>query len=241
MNPGSRDPAVFGRNVRAFRVLRGWGIRDLSARSGVATKTIVKIERGLGCTIRTEQKIALGFGAYVGRLWDANLLSDQPQRVIRKDEGRWFFAAIDDAEQFHKRLVKSSKRTPEDRLRSDPDEIQDEVERHRLGHAGLSKGFVKTMGGGLSAGYYQYNWAEFFARDVTPPDGLGYTYIIHSRRGGIKIGIRDQVFEIDEGDSIVLDGDSTYWIEPIREVVSSEKPPLIHFICLGLLALPKHR
>ncbi|HVT11568.1 MAG TPA: helix-turn-helix transcriptional regulator [Fimbriimonadaceae bacterium] len=234
-----RDPKVFGRNVRAFRALRGWSIRDLEARSGVSAKTIVKIERGGGCTVRTEQKIALGFAAYVGRLWDVNLLSDKPQRFISREQGRWFFSDIEDAERYYRRLVKPNSDT--ERLRSDPDEIQDEAERHRLGRAGLASAFVKTMGGGISAGYFQYNVGEIFGRDVTPPDSLKYTYLCICARGGIRFGIRDEVFEMHEEDSIVFQGDSPYWMEPLEPVAPSELPPLVQFICLGILTLPSER
>src|SRR5579862_8205028 len=133
----SGDPRVFGRNVRAFRALRGWGVRELSERAGVSTKTIVKIERGEGCTSRTEAKIALGFSVYLGRLWDDTLLSSEGERLIRKDHGRWFFSAIQDAELFHQRLSRSDLGLSDERFRSDPDEIQDESERLRLGHGGL--------------------------------------------------------------------------------------------------------
>lgn len=235
------DPAIFGRNVRAFRALRGWGIRELSERSGVSTKTIVKIERGEGCTIKTEQKIALGFAAYVGRLWDQNLLSEENERVIRKDSGRWFFAAVEDAEQFYRRLMKLQPDLAEERLRSDPDEIQDEGERHRLGYAGLSRGFVKTMGGGMSAGYFQYNQAELFSRDYTPPDGLNYTYICICTHGALRIAVGDREYELAEGDSIVFRGLDPYWIEPVSPILAPEKPPTLQFICLGVLKLPKDR
>jgi transcriptional regulator with XRE-family HTH domain len=229
---------VFGRNVRAFRVLRGWGIRDLAARAGVSTKTILKIERGEGCTIRTEQKIALGFAAYVGRLWDAHLLSDEPQRVIRREEGRWFFSDIEDAAKYHQRLVKTHPELAEERLRSDPDEIQDEAERHRLGHAGLARAFVRTMGGGIAAGYYQYNQCEIFGRDVTPPDGFGYTYLCVCLRGELRLEMRGKTFDLREGDAMAFDGGTTYAFEP-RGPVPPGRPPLMQFICLGVLKLPK--
>jgi len=229
-----RPPAVFGRNVRAFRTLRRWSIRDLAARSGISTKTIVKIERGEGCTVRTEQKIALGFNVYVGRLWDDTLLSEEPQRVIRSQQGRWFFADIDDAARYHRRLV-----TSEERLRSDPDEIQDEAERHRLGYAGLSRAFVKAMGGGMSTGYFQYNQGEYFGRDYTPPDGTGYTYLCICLRGGVRFAIRDCVSELGEGDAVVFEGSDGHWIEPLEPVHLPKPPPLIQFLCLRILTLPK--
>lgn len=229
-----RDPAVFGRNVRAFRTLRQWSIRDLAAHSGISAKTIVKIERGEGCTVRTERKIGLGFNVYVGRLWDSSLLSDEPQRVIRHEQGRWFFADIEDAAQYHRRLV-----TSEERLRSDPDEIQDEAERHRLGYAGLSKAFVKAMGGGLSTGYFQYNQGEYFGRDYTPPDGTAYTYLCICLRGGVRFGIRDGFSELKEGDAVVFEGNDGHWIEPLEPVTPAKPPPLIQFLCLRILTLPK--
>lgn len=234
----TRDPKVFARNVRAFRALRGWSIRDLSARAGVSTKTIVKIERGEGCTIRTEQKIALGFAAYVGRLWDANLLSDEPQRIIRKDQGRWFFIEIEDAENYHRRLAKTGD-GPEERLRSDPDEIQDETERHRLGRAGLARGFVKSMGGGLASGYFQYSVGELFGYDYTPPDPLNYTYLCIIVRGTIRFGIRDEVHVLGAGDSVVFRGDAAYWMEPAQPLQPTEDPPFLQFMCLGILKLPE--
>lgn len=235
----SRDPAVFGRNVRAFRALRGWGVRELAARADLSTKTIVKVERGELCTSKTEQKIAAGFGTYLGRLWDPNLLSDEPQRVIRRTEGRWFFAAIEDADRYHQRLIKGQPELAEERLRSDPDEIQDEAERHRLGYAGLSRAFVRTMGGGLAAGYYQYNQAEMFGLDITPPDGFGYTYVCILQRGALRMQIRGKTFELEEGDSVVFDGGTTYSFEPLHPLNPALPPPLIQFVCLGVLALPK--
>jgi transcriptional regulator with XRE-family HTH domain len=235
----SRDPAVFGRNVRAFRALRGWGVRELAARSDLSTKTIVKIEKGELCTSKTEQKIAAGFGTYLGRLWDPNLLSDEPQRVIRSTEGRWFFAAIEDADKYYQRLVKSQPELAEERLRSDPDEIQDEAERHRLGHAGLSRAFVRTMGGGLATGYYQYNQAEMFSKDITPPDGFGYTYVCFVLRGDLRMEIRGKTFELHGGDSMVFDGGTYYSFEPLHPLSPSEPPPMMQFVCLGVLALPK--
>lgn len=229
---------VFGRNVRAFRALRGWGIRQLAERSGVSTKTIVKIEKGEGCTTRTEEKIARGFTMYLGRLWDTSLLSDQRQRVIRKDHGRWFFGEHTDAERYFQRLLKSQPNLEEDRFRSDPDEIQSEAERHRLGYAGLSRVFVRAMGGGMAAGYYQYNQCEIFAHDVTLGDGFNYTYICFCVRGALRMGIRTQVFELEEGDSIVFEGGDSYWVEPREKIRPPIPPPLVQFACLKMLELP---
>lgn len=241
INSRDGDPRVFGRNVRAFRVLRGWSVRDLAQRAGVSTKTIVKIERGEGCTVRTEQKIASGFAAYVGRLWDPHLLSEDQERVTRAESGRWFFANGEDAVRYHKRALRGQEEVGEDRLRSDPDEIQNEAERHRLGRAGLATAFARPMGGGLASGYFQHNVAEIYARDLTPADGLNYTYLLICERGDIAMTIRDRRYELLKGDSMAFEGNDDYWIEPLHPIQAHGKPPLVKLICLRVLALPKAR
>lgn len=230
--PESRDPAVFGRNVRAFRILRGWGVRDLAEKCGVSTKTIVKIERGEGCTSRTEQKISLGFAVFLGRLWDAHLLSDERQRVIPHQAGRWFFGDVDDARMFHERHSRGSESV--ERLRSDPEEIQDDSERHRIGLAGFSKVFVRTQGGGVRSGYFQYNQCEIYGHDVTPGDGFNNTYLVLCERGSIRMGIRGKSYELFEGDSMVYEAGDEYWVEPLD---SNLKPGVVRIVCLGILSL----
>src|ERR1700733_7802474 len=155
--PQTKDPAVFGKNVRALRGLRGWSIRELAARCGLSTRTIVKIESGRGCSIKSELEVARGLNSYVGRLWDQSLISDAPERVISKADGRWFFSNVDDASQYHSRIRRTSFDDPTNRFRSDPDEIQIEAERSRLGRAGLSRCFVKIGGGVLTGGDFSFN------------------------------------------------------------------------------------
>lgn len=234
-NPdGDRDPAVFGRNVRAFRALRGWSVRDLAAKCGVSTKTIVKIERGEGCTSRTEQKISLAFAVFLGRLWKPNLLSDEPQRVMPKDTGRWSFGELEDARRFHERLSRGSEAV--ERFRSDPDEIQDDAERHRIGLAGFASVFVRAQGGGMRTGYFQVNRCELYGRDVTPGDGFNNTYLILCERGGVRMGIRGQTFELDEGDSMAYEAGDEYWLEPKDP---GQRPGVVRLICLRMLSLER--
>lgn len=227
-----RDPGVFGRNVRAFRILRGWGVRDLAEKCGVSTKTIVKIERGEGCTSRTEQKISLGFAVFLGRLWDANLLSDQRQRVLSRDSGRWFFGELEDARMFYERHSRKPEAT--ERFRSDPDEIQDDAERHRIGLAGFATVFVRTQGGGIRTGYFQVNHCEVYGRDVTPGDGFNNTYLIHCEQGTLRFGIRDEVYEIRENDSMIFEAGDKYWVEPSDP---NHLPAIVRIVCLRVLSL----
>jgi transcriptional regulator with XRE-family HTH domain len=229
------DPAVFGRNARAFRMLRGWSVREFSERAGLSTKTIVKIEGGHRCTVRTERKIADGLNVYIGRLWDPNFLVQAPQRVIRPDAGRWFFASADDAAAHHARVARAQAGDESERMRADPPEIQEAAERHRLGKAGLSRAFVKTCGGGIASGFFQFNEVEMFGRDETPPDGSNYPYVMICRTGGLRFHVRGETYELAEGESIVFDGNDTYWIEPIVTDSSLCPPATGYFICLRLL------
>lgn len=229
------DPAIFGRNARAFRTLRGWTVREFSERTGLSTRTIVKVERGHACTVRTERKIADGLNVYVGRLWDPDLLVQAPQRVVKRDAGRWFFASADDAAAHHARATRGHLVEETERMRADPEEIQEAEERHRLGKAGLSRAFVKTCGGGISSGFFQFNEVELFGRDVTPADGSNYPYVMICRTGGLRIRIRGESHELLEGESIVFDGNDEYWLEPLTTNPANCPPATLYFLCLRLL------
>jgi transcriptional regulator with XRE-family HTH domain len=229
------DPAVFGRNARAFRTLRGWSVREFAERAGLSTKTIVKIEGGQACTVRTERKIADGLNVYIGRLWDPDLLLQVPQRVIRADAGRWFFASADDAALHHARVTRVHSGDEHERMRADPPEIQEAGERHRLGKAGLARGFVKTCGGGISSGFFQFNEVELFGVDETPADGSNYPYVMICRTGGLRMRIRGETYELREGESMVFDGNDPYWIEPLVQDGSICPPATFYFLCLRLL------
>ncbi len=229
------DPAVFGRNARAFRTLRGWSVRDFAHRAGLSTKTIVKIEGGHPCTVKTERKIADGLNVFIGRLWDPDLLLQAPQRVIRTDAGRWFFASADDAAAHHARATRALTDDEHERMRGDPPEIQEAGERHRLGKAGLSRAFVKTCGGGISSGFFQFNEVELFGLDETPADGSNYPYMVICRTGGLRVEIRGEAYELSEGESIVFDGNDPYRIEPLANDDSICPPATLYFLCLRLL------
>lgn len=229
------DPAVFGRNAKAFRTLRGWTVREFSERAGLSTRTIVKIEAGHACTVKTERKIADGLNVYIGRLWDANLLVQEPQRVVRAEAGRWFFASADDAAVHHARTARAHAGDENERMRADPPEIQEAAERHRLGKAGLSRGFVKTCGGGISSGFFQFNEVELFGLDETPADGSNYPYVMICRTGGLRMRIRGETYELAEGESIVFDGNDPYWVEPLVTDGSVGLPATFYFLCLRLL------
>src|SRR4051812_4749664 len=95
-----RDPTVFGRNVRAFRNQWNWSMRELSKQAGLSLQTIANVEAGRGCSQSSEERLAKAFQTYVGRLWDAELLSEARQRVIYSNRGRWFFSKVERAKEY---------------------------------------------------------------------------------------------------------------------------------------------
>lgn len=234
--PGKRaNPAVFGKNVKAFRDLREWSLRELASKSRLSTRTLVKIEKGLGCTVKTELKVALGLNVYVGRLWDESLLSCGPEKVISQSDGRWFFANVDDATQYHSRARRSPSEVTDNRLRSDPDEIQDASERNRLGRAGLSRAFVRTCGGAITAGHFQLNEGEIFGYDFTPADEFGYPYLLICTDGVLKFSIGGRTHVLQARESIVFQGNEAYGVEPCPSLTRDELPSRFFFVCLRVL------
>ncbi|RYG35719.1 XRE family transcriptional regulator, partial [bacterium] len=137
---GPRDPRVLAHNVRRARESLGWTGKRLCEEAGMSPQTLANVERGKGCTPGVERRLAAALGTVVGRLWEDLEPARQILRHAQND--RWYFADIADGESFRNRQGLTEDPPP---LRLDPDEIQDEAERARLGEFGLSKGFVLNL------------------------------------------------------------------------------------------------
>jgi transcriptional regulator with XRE-family HTH domain len=231
------DPKVFGRNVRAFRILRGWSIRDLSKQSGISLQTIVNVEAGKGCAPATEERFARAFQTFVGRLWDVSLLSPERQRVIDSNHGRWFFASVEQAKEYARRQ-RLADDEDDGRFRADPDAIQEQTERYRLGHT-FGWCFARALGGAIAENYYRYNICELFGRDSSPRPNRPFMMLLQAQSGNFRVGIRGEEFEVFQGDSFVFDCADPWWIEPLHQVRPGEKPAIVHIICLDHLSLNK--
>lgn len=222
---------MFGRNVRALRGLRGWSIRELATRCGLSTRTVVKIESGRGCSVKSELQVARGLNSYVGRLWDPSLISDAPERVVLKGDGRWFFSNVEDASQYHSRIRRTSFDDPTHRFRGDPDEIQEEAERLRLGRAGLSRCFVKISGGVLTGGYFQFNEGESYGPDLKQEDYTNFTFLVVCTKGALEFSIRGRTHRLEEGESVVFVDDDASMLSPARSVNPEDLPCKFYFLC----------
>ncbi|HBS48986.1 MAG TPA: XRE family transcriptional regulator [Rhodobacteraceae bacterium] len=73
LNPtDTASEADLGRRVREIRKARGWTLKDLAERSGLAVSTISKMERGeISLTYDRFMRLAQGLGMDVGELFDA--------------------------------------------------------------------------------------------------------------------------------------------------------------------------
>lgn len=225
---GDRDPAVFARNVRRLREIHGWTRQELCQRAGMSPQTLARIERGEGCTHAVERKIADAVGTVVGRLWEPQEL---PRATVRTADGdRWYFASHEEYDRFRRAQDLQSQGENEP-ARFDPEAIQDESERMRMGHAGLAAGFVRVATGHLLAGSIVASFLEVYGR-MEAEIPAGRLVYFHTVRGAIRFGIGDEVYEVGTGDVLLAEIASPCWIEPKTPLRIGEAAPRIAFVDL---------
>lgn len=212
-------------------------MRDLSRHSGLSLQTIVNVEAGKGCAPATEERFAHGFQTYVGRLWDVELLCPERERVIHSSRGRWFFPNVDHAKEYARRQ-RLAEEEDDGRFRTDPDAIQEQAERHRLGHT-FGWCFVRALSGGIAQNYYRFNIWELFGRETSRAPDRAFTMLLQAHSGNVRVGTRGKEFEILEGDGFVWEYSDSWWLEPLHQVRPGEKPPIAYLIRLGVLSSDK--
>lgn len=226
-----RDPEVFARNVRRARESLGWTRQRLCQEAGVSPQTLAKVEGGQACTPGVEHKLATSLGTVVGRLWEPLELARQ---IVRTPEGdRWYFAGPTDGEQFWRRhgITEATE------MRFDPDAIQDDAERARMGGSGTAKGFVRVTTGHLQAGSIISSVIEVYGRiESDLPDGrLAYFYAV---RGAIRFHIGAHVYELSEGAVLTAEMESPAWLEPAAPVAL---PPVLIYVDPNARLTPQMR
>lgn len=226
-----RDPEIFAKNVRRARESLGWTRQKLCQEAGVSPQTLTKVEGGQGCTPGVEHKIATSLGTVVGRLWERQELPRQLVRTPAAD--RWYFAGPEDGERFWKRH-----NLPEAEQRFDPDAIQHDEERARMGGSGLVRGFVRVTTGHLQAGSIISSVLEVYGQiESGLPDGkLAYFFTI---RGDIRFHIGDQIHELTPGAVLQAEMVEGSWLEPAKPVEPGELPPLLIYVDVNARLNPK--
>lgn len=219
-----RDPETFARNVRRARESLGWTRQRLCAEAGISPQTLAKVESGGACTPGVERKLADALGTVVGRLWERQQLQRQVVRDPRTD--RWYFAGHADGERFHRSQALLESDKP---VRYDPDAIQTAAERARMGLAGLASAFVRVTTGHLRAGSVISSLIELYGRmEAEIPEGrFAYFHVV---RGAVRIQLRDECFDLVEGDVMHAEMSPGATAEPLRPVMPGGQPPLLAYV-----------
>lgn len=219
-----RDPKVFARNVRRARESLGWTRQRLCQESGISPQTLAKVESGLGCTPGVERKISDALGTVLGRLWEPQELALGIVHTPASD--RWYFTSHADGERFWRSQSFAEELGD---IRYDPDAIQDETERARMGWAGLASGFVRITTAHLRAGTIISSVIEVYGHiESELPNGrLAYFNVA---RGAIRFHIGDRVYTIHEGDVLQAEMASPAWLEPLEPVAPGVPPPLVIYV-----------
>ena len=201
-------------------------------KAGISPQTLAKVEGGQGCTPGVERKLADALGTVVGRLWET---LDLRQESVRTPAGdRWYFAGHDDGERYWRsRSIGGKPEVPRtEPLRYDPDAIQDEGERARMGLGGLAVGFVRVTTGHLRAGTVISSVIELYRRfeNGDPGGRLVYFYVV---RGRVRFHLRGTLYELGEGDVIQAEISADAWFEPSLPVVLGAPAPLMVYVDLA--------
>jgi len=218
-----RDPLVFAENVRRVREHLGWTRQRLCQQAGISPQTLTNIERGHGCMPSVERKLAAALYTIEGRLWEE--FSLDTQLVHRPADDRWYFANPEEGSRYRERQQLPGP------LRLDPDGIQDEAERSRLGWGGLSCGFVRITTAHLEGGTVISSVLDVFGViESNVPDGhLAY---FHMLRGSIQFRIGHRVHELHAGDVLQAQMEMPAAIQPLAPVRRGEDPPQVVFVDL---------
>ncbi|RYG47029.1 XRE family transcriptional regulator [bacterium] len=223
---GPRDPMILARNVRQARESLGWTGKKLCEEAGTSPQTLANVERGKGCTPGVERRLAAALGTVVGRLWED--LAAARQILRHAEDDRWYFADAADGERYRDRQGLTEDPPP---LRLDPDEIQEESERSRLGGLGLSCGFVRVTTAHLEAGVIISSVLEIYGRiESNVPEGhLAY---FHALRGEVRFRIGETTHEMREGSVLQAEMTNPAWVESLRSLERGEAPPHLVYVDL---------
>ncbi|MBN9501407.1 MAG: hypothetical protein BGO01_01160 [Armatimonadetes bacterium 55-13] len=219
-----RDPNIFARNVKRARESLGWTRQQLCQAANISPQTLTKIENGQGCTPGVEAKLAAAVGTVVGRLWERQEL---PHQLVRRPEtDRWYFSGPEEGERYWQR---HGDQETSEVIRFDPDGIQEESERQRMGWSGLAKGFVRVTTAHLQSGSIISSVLEVYGRiDSELPNGrLAYFYAV---RGAFRFHVGQNTYEVNEGDAFQAQMESPAWLEPAVAVAPGLPPPILIYV-----------
>ena len=195
---------------------QGYSQDDLARRSGLAPKTIYRLERGLAVSRGSLLKVCEALEVLPEQLCALPMPSPRPvygvhqlYGVHRQGESVWFMIGGD-----------LRVRVPEDNF----ERTQHREERLRLGRQGLvaafgySLSFMMPEGPGIVM-------LELFGRLDGPFNATMYRECVLScARGGVRVGVGDDVVELVEGEALGYRSKDLRWMEPLAPTDSDGLP-----------------
>ena len=188
---------------------QGYSQDDLARRSGLAPKTIYRLERGLAVNRGSFLRICEALEVLPEQLCAAPMPPPPVYGVHRQGESVWFMIGGD-----------LRVRVPEDNF----ERTQHRQERLRLGRQGLiaafgySLSFMMPEGPGIVM-------LELFGRLDGPFNATMYRECVLScARGGVRVGVGDNIVELVEGEALGYRSKDLRWMEPLAPTDSDGLP-----------------
>lgn len=227
VDPGSAIAEAWSRGIQRGRLMLKLTQAELAQLAGVAVTTVYRVERCLPVRESSLRKLCAAMSIKFDEFLKMKPIFDARREAYvrhRGDETYWY-APVD-----HRRVV------PED----DQTLVQDPRERLRLGRLGLVPAFVSypnlIMPEGPGA-----TLIELYGRHAE--DLNSYIYrdcMIYCQRGDVRLCVRDEVVELNEGDYVGFVSRDLTWIEPATPDFGSEPPLALWFgaVRLGKIVAP---
>lgn len=200
------DWDLAARQVRGLRMIQGYSQDDLAQRSGLAPKTVYRLERGMPTSRRSLVKICEALEVFPEQLCAVPLQSQVTKPVYgvhRREENVWIILGPD-----------LRVKVPQDNF----ERTQRREERLRLGRQGLVAAFAATMSFMMPDGPGILT-IEMYRRVEGPLNSTLYRECVLScTRGRVRVGVGDDVIELDEGEALGYRSTDLRWMEPLAPV-----------------------
>jgi transcriptional regulator with XRE-family HTH domain len=181
------SPAVIGARLKRYRLRQGLSIRDLAAKAGVSTNSVLRIEKGGDVHALTLIKICASLGLHVVRLGDVEQIDPEGiSAVHRHEDDRWY-----DLTDFGA--------TPLDGL----DRPLSPEERAQMVEQGTVSVPLMIMKSRLETGRLMQSVIELYHEsEARSHSGEEFIYVLE---GAAKVAVGERTYTLDAGEGV------TFW------------------------------
>jgi DNA-binding XRE family transcriptional regulator len=205
------DFKLAGYRVRERRIDLGLTTQQVAEQAGVARFTVVRLEKGLRCHLKTLAKIR---GA-------VRLFTDQMLRPV----GDPLNCSIQRASDLKWSVSKSKSTYQRQVIEDDRFHVNDEAERKRLGTLELQPFFTAIFQSELPRGRTSQALMEFYQPSwVDQHFGEEFIYCL---RGPVTIRVEDVPQRLETGDAMTFDATLPHQYEPSEPIGPKDPPALI--------------